>query len=232
MNAWSVDAAADSAKMADASAQDRPDGSVDSLPDAGDAMDAPDAGDEDRPDLLIGGRIEAKEGEGLVVRAGGALLVALLLPIGRRARWLALLALLVGLAIPAAGRRQHQAFGALVGSLVIGLAVQGGLSWFLDQSEWFGLVGGLLLDLVGFRASLWLMAAVIAVILLSGLVSLPRQLGKAKASKSMRELFAKVRETAYREGMRALRASGASKVAAGLTTPVEVLKVTPPPFEA
>ena len=54
-------------------------------------------------------------------------------------------------------------------------------------------VGGLLLDLVGFRPALWLMAAVIAAILFAGLVSLPRQLGKAKASKSIREFFAKAR---------------------------------------
>ena len=43
--------------------------------------------------------------------------------------------------------------------------------------------------------------------------------------------LSKVRETAYREGMKALRVSGAAKVAAGVTTPEEVLKVTPPPFE-
>jgi predicted MFS family arabinose efflux permease len=54
-------------------------------------------------------------------------------------------------------------------------------------------VGGLLLDLVGFEASLWLMAIVIAVVLVAGLLTLPRQLGKAKASKTMRELFAKSR---------------------------------------
>jgi len=54
-------------------------------------------------------------------------------------------------------------------------------------------VGGLLLDLVGFKPALWLMAAVIAVILVAGLLLLPRQLGKAKPSKTMRELFAKSR---------------------------------------
>ncbi len=54
-------------------------------------------------------------------------------------------------------------------------------------------VGGLLLDVVGFKPALWLMAAVIAVILIAGLLLLPRQLGKAKASKTMRELFAKSR---------------------------------------
>ncbi|MCC8430639.1 organoarsenical effux MFS transporter ArsJ [Reyranella aquatilis] len=52
-------------------------------------------------------------------------------------------------------------------------------------------VGGLLLDAVGFRPALWLMAGLLVVILLTGLILLPRELGKAKASKSMRELFAK-----------------------------------------
>ena len=37
------------------------------------------------------------------------------------------------------------------------------------------------------------MAALIAAILLLGLISLPRELGKAKASKSVKELFAKSR---------------------------------------
>jgi len=52
-------------------------------------------------------------------------------------------------------------------------------------------VGGLLLEAVGFRAALWLMAALLLVVLLTGLLLLPRELGKAKASKTMRELFAK-----------------------------------------
>jgi general secretion pathway protein E len=40
--------------------------------------------------------------------------------------------------------------------------------------------------------------------------------------------IAAIREVAYREGMRSLRISGAMKVAAGLTTLEEVLKVAPP----
>lgn len=52
-------------------------------------------------------------------------------------------------------------------------------------------VGGLLLEAAGFRPALWSMAVLLAIVLLAGLVLLPRQLGKAKASKSMRELFAK-----------------------------------------
>jgi predicted MFS family arabinose efflux permease len=54
-------------------------------------------------------------------------------------------------------------------------------------------VGGLLLDLAGFRGALWLMAGLIGLILVAGFVSLPSQLGKAKSSKTVRELFAKSR---------------------------------------
>ncbi|MCX7361145.1 MAG: organoarsenical effux MFS transporter ArsJ [Alphaproteobacteria bacterium] len=53
--------------------------------------------------------------------------------------------------------------------------------------------GGLLLDVAGFQPALWLMAGVIGVILVAGLLLLPRQLGKAKSSKTIRELFAKTR---------------------------------------
>lgn len=51
--------------------------------------------------------------------------------------------------------------------------------------------GGVLLEAVGFRAALWLLAALIAVVLLLGLLSLPRDLGKAKPSRSLSEFFAK-----------------------------------------
>jgi general secretion pathway protein E len=43
---------------------------------------------------------------------------------------------------------------------------------------------------------------------------------------------AKIREVAYKEGMKPLRISGAMKVAMGLTTLEEVLKVAPPPGQA
>ena len=54
-------------------------------------------------------------------------------------------------------------------------------------------VGGALLETVGFRGALWLMAAMLCGVLVNVLLSLPRELGKAKASKSFRELFAKSR---------------------------------------
>jgi len=44
--------------------------------------------------------------------------------------------------------------------------------------------------------------------------------------------LAKIREVAYKEGMKPLRISGAMKVAMGLTTLEEVLKVAPPPGQS
>jgi predicted MFS family arabinose efflux permease len=54
-------------------------------------------------------------------------------------------------------------------------------------------VGGLLLDLAGFTHALWLMAALLGVVFVTGLLLLPSQLGKAKSSKTIRELFGKSR---------------------------------------
>ena len=54
-------------------------------------------------------------------------------------------------------------------------------------------LGGLMLEVIGFRPALWVMAALIAAIFVAGLMLLPRQLGKAKSSKTMRELFSKTR---------------------------------------
>ena len=51
--------------------------------------------------------------------------------------------------------------------------------------------GGALLQWVGFAPALWLMAAMLVLVLGMVWLALPRALGKAKASKSMRELFAK-----------------------------------------
>jgi len=52
-------------------------------------------------------------------------------------------------------------------------------------------LGGLLLDLVGFQGSLWIMAGLLALILVGVVFSLPPMMGKSKASKSAKELFAK-----------------------------------------
>jgi MFS family permease len=51
-------------------------------------------------------------------------------------------------------------------------------------------LGGLLLQLLGFQQSLWAMAALLALVLAGVLVFVPPLMGKAKASKSAKELFA------------------------------------------
>lgn len=52
-------------------------------------------------------------------------------------------------------------------------------------------LGGLLLQTLGFAPALWLMAGVLGVVLLGVMLSLPRQLGQGKASRSAREFLAK-----------------------------------------
>jgi predicted MFS family arabinose efflux permease len=71
------------------------------------------------------------------------------------------------------------------------------VAWFTGSKnamKGFGFfAGGLLLQTVGFKQALWLMALMLAGVLVGVLTSLPRALGKAKASKSFAELFAKSR---------------------------------------
>jgi len=52
-------------------------------------------------------------------------------------------------------------------------------------------LGGLMLETLGFQWSLWSMTGLLALILLGVVLSLPPLMGKSKASKSARELFAK-----------------------------------------
>jgi MFS family permease len=52
-------------------------------------------------------------------------------------------------------------------------------------------LGGLLLQTLGFQGALWSMAALLSLVLAGVLLSLPRLMGKARASRSARELFAK-----------------------------------------
>jgi MFS family permease len=54
-------------------------------------------------------------------------------------------------------------------------------------------LGGVLLQYMGFSGALWLMAGLLACVLVGVLTLLPPMLGKSKASKSARELFAKSR---------------------------------------
>ena len=52
-------------------------------------------------------------------------------------------------------------------------------------------LGGLLLESLGFQTSLWCMAGLLALVLIGVVTSLPAMMGKSKASKSAKELFAK-----------------------------------------
>lgn len=52
-------------------------------------------------------------------------------------------------------------------------------------------LGGILLQQLGFQGSLWAMAALLGCVLLGVLLSLPVRMGKAQASRSAREFFAK-----------------------------------------
>ncbi|WP_198374612.1 organoarsenical effux MFS transporter ArsJ [Neoroseomonas rubea] len=52
-------------------------------------------------------------------------------------------------------------------------------------------LGGLLLEALGFRGALWAMAAALALVLAGVVLSVPPLMGKARASRSARELFAK-----------------------------------------
>jgi len=52
-------------------------------------------------------------------------------------------------------------------------------------------LGGLLLQALGFQGALWAMAAALALVLAAVLLSLPPLMGKARASRSAKDLFAK-----------------------------------------
>ncbi len=54
-------------------------------------------------------------------------------------------------------------------------------------------LGGLLLQTLGFQVSLWVMAGLLALVLVGVLAFVPKLMGKSKASKSAKELFAKNR---------------------------------------
>jgi MFS family permease len=69
------------------------------------------------------------------------------------------------------------------------------VAWFTGSKnamKGFGFfLGGLLLQTLGFKGSLWIMAGLLALVLVGVVFSLPPMMGKSKASKSAKELFAK-----------------------------------------
>ena len=69
------------------------------------------------------------------------------------------------------------------------------VAWFTGSKnamKGFGFfLGGLLLQALGFQHSLWVMAGLLVLVLIGVVTSVPPLMGKAKASKSAKELFAK-----------------------------------------
>ena len=69
------------------------------------------------------------------------------------------------------------------------------VAWFTGSKnamKGFGFfLGGVLLQALGFQHSLWAMAALLLLVLLGVVLAVPPMMGKAKASKSAKELFAK-----------------------------------------
>ena len=63
-------------------------------------------------------------------------------------------------------------------------------------------LGGLLLETLGFRGALWAMAAALLLVLLGVVLALPPMMGKARASASAREFFAKNRGVNLLSGAR------------------------------
>ena len=71
------------------------------------------------------------------------------------------------------------------------------VAWFTGSKnamKGFGFfLGGLLLQSLGFQGSLWAMAGLLGLVLLGVVSSLPPMMGKSRASRSAKELFAKNR---------------------------------------
>ena len=69
------------------------------------------------------------------------------------------------------------------------------VAWFTGSKNAMKGIGfflcGVLLETLGFRGALWTMAGLLALVLAGVLLSLPPMMGRKKASRSVRELFAK-----------------------------------------
>jgi len=90
-----------------------------------------------------------------------------------------------------------------------------------ERDEGIGFfLGGALLQFVGFSPALWLMAAMLFVPLVGVTLSLPKTLGKAKSSKTFRELFAKTRAINLSRGPPVSSCSGLGRLVRGRVTGV------------
>ncbi|MFN7425598.1 MAG: organoarsenical effux MFS transporter ArsJ [bacterium] len=153
---------------------------------------------------LVGGWLATRHGisrmlvVGLVLQITGFLLLSLLSPAWTTAMSVAWVVLAQGICGVAKDLTKTASKSAI--KLTAGDA-SGRLfrwvAWFTGSKnamKGFGFfLGGLLLEALGFRGALWTMAALLGCVLAGVLVFVPPLMGRAKASKSLRELFAKSR---------------------------------------
>lgn len=135
---------------------------------------------------------------GLVVQIGGLLMLSALEPAWGPVLSVAWVVLAQGVSGVAKDLTKTAAKSAIKASSEQGAGqLFRWVAWFTgskNATKGFGFfVGGLLLQHAGFRPALWLMAGMLGLVLVGVLGLLPRQLGKAKASRSFKELFAKSR---------------------------------------
>ncbi len=153
---------------------------------------------------LVGGWLATRHGisrmlvVGLVLQITGFLLLSLLSPTWTAAMSVAWVVLAQGICGVAKDLTKTASKSAI--KLTAGDA-SGRLfrwvAWFTGSKnamKGFGFfLGGLLLEALGFRGALWTMAALLGCVLAGVLAFVPPLMGRAKASKSLRELFAKSR---------------------------------------
>lgn len=153
---------------------------------------------------LVGGWLATRHGIsrmlsiGLVLQITGFLLLSLLSPAWTAAMSVAWVVLAQGICGVAKDLTKTASKSAI--KLTAGDA-SGRLfrwvAWFTGSKnamKGFGFfLGGLLLEALGFRGALWTMAALLGCVLAGVLAFVPPLMGRAKASKSLRELFAKSR---------------------------------------
>ena len=157
---------------------------------------------------LIGGWLATRYGitrmltVGLSTQITGFLLLSLLQPSWAAAMSVAWVVVAQGICGVAKDLTKTASKSAIKVTQAQAKAEDGGSSQLFKWVAWFTgsknamkgvgfFLGGVLLQTLGFRLSLWCMAALLAVVLAGVLWSLPTMMGKSKASKSARELFAK-----------------------------------------
>ncbi len=157
---------------------------------------------------LIGGWLATRYGiarmltVGLVTQIAGFTLLSLLDPSWTAAMSVAWVVLSQGVCGVAKDLTKTASKSAIKVTQAQAKAEDGGNNQLFKWVAWFTgsknamkgvgfFLGGLMLQALGFQGSLWAMAGLLALVLVGVATSLPPMMGKSKASKSAKELFAK-----------------------------------------